>query len=101
MKERAAIAEVVSVTKKPLTLERSGAEWPVYAIKAKMYRPPGKYSKHLFRVKVCEPIDLSKNAPAIMEHGIFTFDSYRKLKVGKLLGIIILSVWILAVDAPR
>jgi hypothetical protein len=57
-----------------------------------MYRPPGKYSKRLFRVKVCEPIDLSKNAPAIMEHGIFTFDSYRKLKVGKLLGIIISSV---------
>ena len=32
MKETAAIAEVVSVRKKPLTLERSGAEWPVYAI---------------------------------------------------------------------
>jgi len=53
MKERAAIAEVVSVAKKPLTLERSGAEGHVYAVKAKMYRPPSKYSNDLFRVKVC------------------------------------------------
>jgi len=51
LKETAAIVEVVSVTKKPLTVERSDAEWPVFAIKAKMYRASGKYSKHLFRVK--------------------------------------------------
>ena len=90
IKETVAIAKVVSVTKKPLTLKR-GAKWPVYAIKAKMYRPPGKYSNDLFRVKVCEPMDLVKNASALMEHGIFTFDSYRKLEVGKRLGIIISS----------
>jgi hypothetical protein len=65
MKETAAIAEVVSVAKKPLTLERSGAEGHVYAVKAKMYRPPRKYSNDLFRVKVCEPIDLAKNAPVV------------------------------------
>jgi hypothetical protein len=82
---------VVSVTKKYVTLERRGIEGPVYAVKAKMYRPPSKYSNDLFRVRVYEPMDLAKNAPAVMEHGFFTFDSYRKLEVGKLLGIIISS----------
>jgi hypothetical protein len=46
-------------------------------------------AKRSLGVLACEPIDLAKNVPAAMEHGIFTFDSHRKLKVGKLHGIII------------
>jgi hypothetical protein len=39
----------------------------------------------LFRVKISKPIDLADRVPSVMDHGIFTFDSYRELKVGKLL----------------
>jgi len=52
-----------------------------------MYLPANKYSNDFFRVKISKPIDLADRVPSVMEHGIFTFDSYRELKVGKLLEI--------------
>jgi hypothetical protein len=89
MEEIAAIAQVIGTIKKPPTSRKNRFEGPVYLIKAKIYLPPNKYLNDLFRVSVCEPIDLAKGPPAVMEHGIFTFDSCQKLKVGKLLGIIV------------
>jgi hypothetical protein len=49
-------------------------------------------SNDLFRVKICKPIGLAKRAPSIMNHGRFTFDSYRELKVGKVVEISISPV---------
>src|SRR4051794_15201279 len=78
MEEIAAIAQVIGVMKKPLTSKKYRFEGCIYLIKTKIYLPPNKYSNELFRVSVCEPIDLVKNPPAVMEHGIFTFDSCQK-----------------------
>ena len=52
-----------------------------------MYLPANKYSNDPFRVKISKPIDLADRVPSVMDHGIFTFDSYREQKVGKLLEI--------------
>jgi hypothetical protein len=85
--EETGVAEVVSVTKKPPALKNNGAEQPLYAIQAKMYLPASKYSNGLFRVKISKPVDLAGRVPSAMDHGIFKFDSYWELKVGKLLEI--------------
>ena len=85
--EETGIAEVLIVTKKPITLDQHGAEDPVYAIEAKMYLPPNKYFNEAFRVKISKPVDLADRVPSVMDRGIFTFDSYWELKVGKLLEI--------------
>jgi hypothetical protein len=87
--EETGVAEVVSVTKKPPALKNNEDEEPVYAIQAKMYLPANKYSNGLFRVKISKPIDLADRIPPVMDHGLFTFDSYWELKVGKLLEICI------------
>jgi hypothetical protein len=87
MEESTGIAEVISVKRLPL-MEETDSLWDhVYAIQAKIYLPADKYSNDLFRVKISKPIGVSKRAPSIMNHGRFTFDSHRELKVGKLLEI--------------
>ena len=85
--EETGVAEVVSVTKKPPALKNNGAAEPIYAIQAKMYLPLKKYSNDVFRVRISKPIDLANRVPSAMDHGIFTFDSYDELKVGKLLEV--------------
>ena len=81
------IAKVVSVKRVPLMDETDPLWDHVYAIQAKIYLPAGKYSNDQFRVKISNPIGVAKRAPSIMNHGRFTFDSHRELKVGKLLEI--------------
>jgi len=81
------VAEVVSVTKKPPALKNNGAEQPLYAIQAKMYLPANKYSNGVFRVKISKPKDLVDRVASVMDHGLFTFDSYWELKVGNLLEV--------------
>ena len=87
MEESIGIAEVVSVKRLPLMGEINDFEEHIYAIQAKIYLPAGRYSNNLFRVKISKPIGLAKRAPSIMKQGRFTFDTYRELKVGKLLEI--------------
>jgi hypothetical protein len=81
------VAEVVSVTKKSPGFKNNWAEQPLYAIQAKMYLPANKYSNGVFRVKISKPKDLADRVPSAMDHGLFKFDSYWELKVGKLLEV--------------
>jgi hypothetical protein len=85
--EETGVAEVVSVTKKAPALKNSWAEQPLYAIQAKIHLPVNKYSNGVFRIKISKPIDLAERVPSAMDNGIFKFDSYWELKVGKLLEI--------------
>jgi hypothetical protein len=84
------VAEIVSVTKQPIVEVAEGVEaGGSYAIEAKICVPADNYSNDFFRVKISKPADLAGKTPSLVNHGRFTFDCERELKVGDKLEIFI------------
>jgi hypothetical protein len=95
MEEDIGIAEVFSVTKHPVAEAAGGVQAGGYTIHAGMTAPARKYSDGLYLVKILEPKGLEylgfKHAWE-MEHGVFSFDTVRELKVGEKLKIAVSPV---------
>jgi hypothetical protein len=87
------IAEVVGVMKHPVVEIVEGVEaGGSFTIWAKLCAPVHKDSHDFFLVKISKPSEFASLQPekgSQMEHGKFSFDSVRNLKIGDKLEVLI------------
>jgi hypothetical protein len=93
MDEDIGIAEVIVVMKHPVVELAEGVEvGGSFTIRAKLCAPVTRYSAGIFLVKIVKPAGSDSLQPkqgSLMEQGQFKFDSFKELKSGDRLEILI------------
>jgi hypothetical protein len=93
MDEGTGIAEVIDVMKHPVVELAEGVEvGGSFTVRAKLRAPATRYSTGGFLVKILKPSGADSLQPkqgSLMEEGKFKFDSFKELKPGDRLEILI------------